>query len=40
MEVFIAKGEEKDSEVKIPTSKSLSHRALLAASLCNETSII
>ena len=40
MEVFIAKGKEKDSEVKIPTSKSLSHRALLAASLCNETSII
>ncbi len=40
MEVFIAKGENKDSVVKIPTSKSLSHRALLAASLHQGTSII
>ena len=40
MEVFIAKGENKDSIVKIPTSKSLSHRALLAASLHNGTSVI
>lgn len=40
MQVFIRKGENKDSVVQIPTSKSLSHRALLAASLHDGISVI
>ena len=40
MDVSVRKGKIKDSVIKIPTSKSLSHRALLSASLHSGTSVI
>ena len=40
MRVCLSKSEKESSTILIPSSKSLSHRYLIAASLCKETSII